>query len=67
MPAGGIGTTLHGMYTQEEIEQLRPHIEDLFNLLDSDRDGKVDREALAVRCPPSKKTVLLWALQVWLT
>lgn len=35
------------MYKREEIEQLRPHFEELFKLLDSDCDGKVDREALA--------------------
>lgn len=36
------------MYKREEIEQLRPHFEELFKLLDSDCDGQVDREALAV-------------------
>lgn len=37
------------MYTREEIEQMRPSLEEFFNLMDSDGDGYVDREALAVR------------------
>lgn len=37
------------MYSREELEQLRPLLKSLFELIDEDGDGKVDREALAVR------------------
>lgn len=39
------------VYRRAELERLRPALADLFRLLDSDGDGRVDREALVVRAP----------------